>query len=60
MLTAIRIAIEQPDLSRSEALRLAMAAIRTGKHADGTPVEGWTPDWSHPSAWAPFVAITSG
>lgn len=60
MLTAIRIAIEQPDLTRSEALRQAMAAIRTGEHADGTPVDGWTPDWSHPSAWAPFVAITSG
>ena len=36
-----------------------MDAIRTGQHADGRPIEGWTPDWAHPSAWAPFVTITS-
>ena len=59
ILAAIDIGLKRPELSRSEALGLAMDAIRTGQHADGRPIEGWTPDWAHPSAWAPFVTITS-
>ena len=59
MVLAIKIALENPSLNRSEALSKAMIAIRSGKLDDGADVEGWTPDWSHPSAWAPFVTITS-
>lgn len=59
ILAAIDIGLRRPDLSRSEALSLAMDAIRTGRHVDGRPIKGWTPDWAHPSAWAPFVTITS-
>ena len=59
MVLAIKIALENPSLNRSEALSRAMIAIRSGQMEDGTNVEGWTPDWSHPSAWAPFVTITS-
>ena len=59
VLLAIRHARDDPTLSRSAALGKAMAAIRRGADEDGTPITGWTPDWSHPSAWAPFVAITS-
>jgi CHAT domain-containing protein/tetratricopeptide (TPR) repeat protein len=45
--------------TRATALQTAMASIRTGKRADGTPVEGWKPEWSHPAYWAPFSAISN-
>jgi CHAT domain-containing protein len=44
--------------SRAEALQQAMRAVRTGRFPDGTPVPGWSPGWSHPSAWAPFVVVS--
>ncbi|MBD3175365.1 MAG: CHAT domain-containing protein [Armatimonadia bacterium] len=50
-------------LPKAEALRRAMRELRTGQHADGTPLElpadlGARPDeWSHPHYWAPFVLI---
>ncbi len=56
---AVDIALREPGLTRSEALAKAMRAIRKGRHEDGRVIEGWTPAWSHPSAWAPFVAIVS-
>lgn len=46
-------------LSRPEALREAMRAIREGKRADGTAVDGWAPHWRHPAAWAPFTLIAA-
>lgn len=54
---AVDIALREPEISRSQALAKAMWAIRTGKYEDGREIDGWDPDWSHPSAWAPFVAI---
>jgi CHAT domain-containing protein len=56
---AVEIALREPELTRSEALGKAMRAIRSGAYEDGTLVKGWTPDWAHPSAWAPFVAIVT-
>jgi CHAT domain-containing protein len=41
------------------ALAAAMEAIRTGKRADGSAVEGWQPHWAHPSSWAPFTLVTN-
>jgi len=55
---AIDIALRDPALTRSEALARAMKAIRTGRRADGSKIPNWNPDWSHPSAWAPFVTVT--
>ena len=46
-------------LPRPEALRQAMAAIRTGKRADGTALPGWQPHWAHPAAWAPFILVAA-
>lgn len=46
-------------LSRAEALRQAMKAIRTGVHADGSPVEKWDDGWAHPSAWGGFMVISN-
>ena len=48
-----------PAAGKAVALQRAMRAIRTGKRADGTAVEGWTPSWSHPAAWAPFALIAT-
>jgi CHAT domain-containing protein len=59
VLLAIDYALKYPGLTRSEALRKAMTSIRTGRREDGSLIEEWTPDWSHPSAWAPFVTITT-
>ena len=56
---AVEIALREPELTRSEALGKAMRAIRTGAYEDGALVKGWNPDWAHPSAWAPFVAIVT-
>ncbi|MBN8843207.1 MAG: CHAT domain-containing protein [Sphingomonadales bacterium] len=41
------------------ALASAMEAIRTGRHGDGSPVEGWKPHWAHPASWAPFTLVTN-
>lgn len=41
------------------ALAAAMEAVRTGKRADGSSVEGWQPHWAHPASWAPFTLITN-
>jgi CHAT domain-containing protein/tetratricopeptide (TPR) repeat protein len=45
--------------TRAEALQTAMAAIRSGKREDGSAIEGWKPEWSHPSYWAPFSIISN-
>lgn len=47
-----------PRGDRAAALQRAMRAIRTGKRADGSAVPGWSLDWAHPSAWAPFSLIS--
>lgn len=47
----------QPKLSRAEARQAAIKAIRTGRRSDGSIVINWSPDWAHPSAWAPFSLI---
>ena len=47
-------------LSRADALKAAMNAVRTGKRADGSAVPGWTDAWAHPGAWAPFTVISNG
>ncbi len=48
-----------PALTRGQALQAAMQAVRTGKRADGSAVPNWLPEWSHPSAWAPFSHIAN-
>ncbi|SNS19570.1 Tetratricopeptide repeat-containing protein [Sphingomonas laterariae] len=61
-LTVETLGLRQADasLSRADALKAAMAAIRTGKRADGSAVPGWTDGWTHPAAWAPFTVISGG
>ncbi|WP_337187146.1 CHAT domain-containing tetratricopeptide repeat protein [Phenylobacterium sp.] len=61
-LTARTIAAQRadPDLSRAEALQVAMRAVRTGRLPDGAPLPGWRPEWAHPAYWAPFVVIATG
>ena len=49
-----------PAVGKAAALQSAMRAIRTGKRDDGSAVEGWTSDWAHPAAWAPFTLIATG
>jgi len=49
-----------PALTKAQALQRAMAAVRTGRRADGNAVPDWTPIWAHPAAWAPFVLIGAG
>jgi CHAT domain-containing protein len=49
----------QPGLSRAEARQRAMRAVRTGRRDDGTAIAGWTNDWLHPAAWAPFTLIAA-
>jgi CHAT domain-containing protein/Tfp pilus assembly protein PilF len=45
------------------ALQEAMREIRTGKLADGSPLQlpedigPWKPQWKHPYFWAPFVLV---
>jgi CHAT domain-containing protein len=46
-------------MTRGEALQAAIKAVRTGKRADGTAIEGWKPDWVHPAIWAPFSLIAN-
>jgi CHAT domain-containing protein len=48
-----------PALSRAQALQHGMAAVRSGKRADGTAVAGWKADWVHPAAWAAFTNIAN-
>ncbi|MBD3728876.1 MAG: CHAT domain-containing protein [Sphingomonadales bacterium] len=47
------------SLSPSRALAAAMEAVRTGRRADGSAVQGWQPHWAHPASWAPFTLITN-
>lgn len=49
-----------PAAGKAAALQSAMRAIRTGKRDDGSAIEGWTSDWVHPAAWAPFTLIATG
>ncbi|MDB5425107.1 MAG: hypothetical protein JWQ29_2523, partial [Phenylobacterium sp.] len=49
-----------PKLTKSQALQRAMAAVRSGRRADGSRIAGWTPEWAHPAYWAPFVLISAG
>ncbi len=49
-----------PKLTKSQALQRAMAAVRTGRRADGSRITGWTAEWAHPAYWAPFVLISAG
>lgn len=44
--------------SKADALREGMRAVRTGKRGDGSKLEGWSAEWSHPSAWAAFSLIS--
>lgn len=52
---AIRRQRADPRLSRAEALRQAMRAIRNDTGHDGGDLS-----WAHPSAWAPFSLIGDG
>lgn len=49
-----------PAAGKAASLQSAMHAVRTGKRDDGSAVEGWTSDWAHPAAWAPFTLIATG
>jgi CHAT domain-containing protein/tetratricopeptide (TPR) repeat protein len=55
-----RIKAARPDLSRAEALQLALRGIRSGTSVLGDAIPGWEPSWSDPWAWAPFSLIESG
>lgn len=52
-------ALANRDASPATALAAAMEAVRTGRRADGSAVEGWAPHWAHPASWAPFTLITN-
>lgn len=52
-------AMQRPRAGKAAALQAAMRAIRTGKRSDGSAVAGWTADWAHPAAWAPFSLIAT-
>ncbi|MBL8650975.1 MAG: CHAT domain-containing protein [Sphingopyxis sp.] len=52
-------ALGNKDATPATALAMAMEAVRTGKHPDGSPVEGWQPHWAHPASWAPFTLVTN-
>ena len=56
----LRSAKRNPGAGKARALQSAMRAIRAGKREDGSAVEGWTSDWAHPAAWAPFTLIATG
>lgn len=49
-----------PAGGRAAALQAAMRAVRAGKRADGSAVEGWAVHWAHPASWAPFTLISDG
>lgn len=55
-----RIAAARPELSRAQALRLALRGIRSGTSVLGDPISGWKQSWADPWAWAPFSLIESG
>lgn len=55
-----RIAAARPELSRAQALRLALRGIRSGTSVLGDPIAGWQATWADPWAWAPFSLIESG
>jgi len=55
-----RIAAARPQISRAEALRLALRGIRTGQSVLGEPIPGWQPAWADPWAWAPFSLVETG
>lgn len=48
-----------PALSRAQALQQGMAAVRSGKRADGSAIAGWKAEWAHPAAWAAFTNIAN-
>ena len=52
-------ALRKPKAGKAAAFQSAMRAIRSGRREDGTVVEGWTSDWAHPAAWAPFTLIAT-
>lgn len=58
-LTVFAVKQTQADgsISRAEALRRAMHAIRADKAMDGIKVDGLDATWAHPNAWAPFTLI---
>jgi CHAT domain-containing protein len=58
-LTSETLKLRNAGFTRARAHQQAMAAIRTGKRADGSAVAGWTADWAHPAAWAPFSIIST-
>lgn len=57
---AIRRALENPGLSRAEALQQAVKAVRDDPRADATIIHGINQTWAHPSAWAPFSLVGDG
>lgn len=50
---------KKPDLTRAQALQIAMRAVRSGRSADGSGISGWRPNWAHPGAWAAFTNIAN-
>lgn len=42
--------IANDHVDQPHALQAAMKAVRTGRHAKGATLPGWTAEWSHPSA----------
>lgn len=50
---------DHPGITKAEALKQAMINIRNGERPDGSKITGWTPAWTHPSAWAPFSLIAN-
>jgi CHAT domain-containing protein/tetratricopeptide (TPR) repeat protein len=50
---------DNPNLTRAQALQLAMHAVRTGKRSDGKSIADWDESWAHPSIWAPFSHIAN-
>lgn len=53
----IRIARENPRLSRSEALQRAVREIRNDPRGEASSSGGVADTWAHPNAWAPFTLI---
>ena len=49
-----------PDRSHAAALAEALHAVRTGSRADGSKLDHWASEWSHPGSWAPFSLIAAG
>lgn len=52
-------ALANKSATPATALAMAMEAVRTGKRADGTSVDGWQAHWAHPASWAPFTLVTN-